>query len=53
MNPESEIVKRIYCGVEVDVLVDMNHSSLVRHREREIVVEIADLILERSLAKTA
>jgi hypothetical protein len=38
-----------YCGLSVEVVWQMSHSSLIRYRDREIVIETKDLSLQRSL----
>ena len=53
MNANSEIRKATYFGIEVEILAQMNHCSLIRHQDREFVVDTADLALKLSLAKAA
>ena len=53
MNANSEIGEATYFGIEVEILVQMEHSSLIRHQDREFVVDSADLTLKLSLAKAA
>jgi hypothetical protein len=53
MNAKHENLKGIYCGIEVEILAHWNHCSLVRYREREFIVETADLVVRQSLAKAA
>jgi len=53
MDAHSEIRIATYFGVEVEVLVQMDHCSLIRHNGREFVVETADLKKRMSFAKAA
>ena len=53
MNANNQIAKATYFGIEVEVIVQMDHCSLVRHQDREFVVDTADLTLRRCLAKAA
>jgi len=47
------IVKAFYCGIEVEIICQMNHCSLIRFNERSFVVDTADLVLEQNLSQTA
>ena len=47
------IVKAFYCGIEVEIICQMNHCSLVRFNERSFVVDTTDLVLEQNFKKTA
>jgi hypothetical protein len=47
------IVKAFYCGIEVEIICQMNHCSLVRFNERSFVVDTTDLVLEQNFNKTA
>ena len=47
------IVKAFYCGIEVEIICQMNHGSLVRFNERSFVVDTTDLVLEQNFKKTA
>ena len=38
-----------YCGLSVEVVWQMSHSSLIRYRGREFVIETKDLSFQRSL----
>jgi hypothetical protein len=53
MNANSETKLAIYFGIEVEVLAQMDHCSLVRHQDREFIVDTADLALRMSFAKAA
>ena len=47
------IVRASYCGIEVEVICQMTHCSLVRFNERSFVVDTTDLVLERNFKETA
>ena len=47
------IVKAFYCGIEVEIIYQMNHRSLVRFNERSFVVNTTDLVLEQHFKKNA
>ena len=53
MKANSEIRKPTYFGIEVEIVVQLDHCSLVRHQDREFVVDTADLTQKLSLAKAA
>ena len=53
MKANSEIGKATYFGIEVEILVQMDHCSLVRNQDREFVVDTADLTQKLWLAKAA
>ncbi len=38
-----------YCGLSVEVVCRMEHSSLIRYRDREFVINTEDLCCQRSL----
>ena len=42
-----------YFGIEVEILVHMDHCTLVRYQQREFIVETADLISRQAFAKAA
>ena len=46
-------MKAKYFSIEVDLLCELNHCSLVRYKDRSFVVDTADLVLERSFKQTA
>jgi hypothetical protein len=46
-------IKAKYFGIEVDLLCQLNHCSLVHFKDRSFVVDTADLILERTFKQTA
>ena len=46
-------IKAKYFGIEVELLCQLNHCSLVRFKDRSFVVETADLVLERNFKQTA
>ena len=45
-------IKALYCGVEVELIYQMNHCSLVRFKERSFIVDTADLVLEQDFKET-
>jgi len=45
--------KATYFGIEVEILMRMNHCTLVRYQQREFVVETADLSSRHTFAKAA
>ncbi len=47
------IIRALYYGIEVELICQMNHCSLVRFKERSFVVDTADLVLERNFKNTA
>ena len=47
------IIEVLYCGIEVELICQMNHCSLVRFKERSFVVDTADLVLEQNFKGTA
>ena len=47
------IVKAFYCGIEVEIICQMKHCSLVRFNERFFVVDTTDLVLEQNFKETA
>ena len=53
MNAKHETGKASYFGIEVQILMCMNHSSLVRYQGREFIVDTADLISSQALARAA
>ena len=42
------IIKALYYGIEVEVVFQMKHCSLVRFNERCFVVDTADLVFEQN-----
>jgi len=46
-------MKAKYFSIEVDLLCQLNHCSLVRYKDRSFVVDTADLVLERTFKQTA
>jgi len=46
-------IKAKYFSIEVDLLCQLNHCSLVRFKDRSFVVDTADLVLERNFKQTA
>jgi hypothetical protein len=54
-NPTNAIliVRAFYCGIEVEVVCQMTHCSLVPFNERSFVVDTTDLVLERNCKETA
>ena len=53
MNAKDERAKWSYFGIEVEILVCLNHCSLVRYQGREFIVDTADLISTRTFAQAA
>jgi len=53
MKANSEIGKATYFGIEVEILVQLDHCSLVGNQDREFVVDTAELTQKLSLAKAA
>jgi len=47
------IVNAFYCGIEVEIICQMNHCSLVRFKEKSFVVDTSDLVLEQNFKTTA
>ncbi len=47
------IVRAFYCGIEVEIVYQMTHCSLVRFNERSFVVDTTDLVLGQNFKKTA
>jgi hypothetical protein len=42
------IAKALYCGIEVEVICELDHCSLVRFNERSFVVDTTNLVLEQN-----
>jgi hypothetical protein len=53
MNINDETGKGSYFGIEVKVLVCLNHCSPVRYQGRELIVDTADLIWSQPLGRAA
>jgi hypothetical protein len=53
MNAKEQMGKAGYFGLEVEMLVRLNHCALVRYQGREFVVDTADLISRQTRAKAA
>jgi hypothetical protein len=47
------ITKAFYCGIEVEIICQMKHCSLIRLNERSFVVDTADLVVEQDSKETA
>jgi hypothetical protein len=47
------LVKAFYFGIEVEIICQMTHCSLIRFNDRSFVVATADLVLELNFKKTA
>ena len=45
-------IKAKYFGIEVELLCQLNHCSLVRFKERSFVVDTVDLVLESNFKQT-
>ena len=45
-------VKAFYCGIEVEIICQMNPWSLIRVKGRSFVLDATDLVLEQSFNKT-
>lgn len=46
-------MKAKYFSIEVDLLCQLDHCSLVRYKDRSFVIDTADLVLERNFKQTA
>lgn len=46
-------VKAFYCGIEVEIVCQMNYCSLIRFNQKSFVVDTADLVVERDFEETA
>jgi hypothetical protein len=53
MNVKDEMGKGSYFGIEVEILVRLNHCSLIRYQGREFIVDTADLMSSQTLAQAA
>jgi len=53
MNGTYGTERATYFGIEVEILVHMDHCTLVRYQQREFVVETADLSSRQTFAKAA
>jgi len=53
MNTEDEMGKWSYFGMEVEILIRLDHCCLIRYQGREFIVDSADLISSRTLAQAA
>jgi hypothetical protein len=53
MNAKDEMGKANYFGIEVEILLRLNHCCLVRYQGREFIVDTADLISRQTLAQAA
>jgi len=53
MNRTYGTQRAIYFGIEVEILVHMDHRTLIRCQQREFIVETADLISRQTFAKAA
>ena len=53
MNGTHGTQRATYFGIEVEILVHMDHGTLVRYQQREFIVETADLISRQTFAKAA
>jgi hypothetical protein len=49
----TQLVKAFYFGVEVEIICQMTHCSLIRFNDRSFVVATADLVLEQNFKETA
>lgn len=47
------VMKALYCGIEVELIHQMNQCSLVCFQQRSFVVDTADLVLEQHFKETA
>jgi len=50
-DSRSEVAE--YCGLSVEVVLQMAHSSLIRFRDREFVIHTEDLRFQRSMSRAA
>ena len=53
MATTNSTVMATYFGLKVEVLMKMEHCSLVRFREQELVVETNDLVFECAFSHAA
>ena len=53
MNDKTRTEIAEYFGLKVEVIDLMEHCALVRFRDREVVVEAADLVFVRMLRQVA
>ena len=53
MNEKTRTEAAEYFGLKVEVIFRMEHYALVRFRDREFVVEAADLAIMRTLRQAA
>jgi hypothetical protein len=53
MNGTYGTERATYFGIEVEILVHMDHCTLVRHQQREFIVETSDLSFRHTFAKAA
>jgi hypothetical protein len=53
MKTKDGIGRGNYFGIEVEILVRLNHCCLVRYQGREFIVDMTDLIGRQTLAQAA
>jgi hypothetical protein len=53
MNGTYRTERATYFGIEVEILVHMDHCTLIRYQQREFIVETAELISRQTFAKAA
>jgi hypothetical protein len=53
MKTKDGIRRGNYFGIEVEILVRLNHCCLVRYQGREFIVDTTDLIGRQTLAQAA
>jgi hypothetical protein len=53
MNVKDEMGKGSYFGIEVEILVRLNHCCLIRYQGREFIVDTVDLMSSQTLAQAA
>ncbi len=53
MNAKDEMGKQSYFGIEVEILVRLDHCCLVRYQGRDFILDTADLISRQTLAQAA
>jgi len=53
MNPTGNKTTAEYYGLQVEIISQMDHCSLIRFHGREFIVDSADLVFGRSLQQAA
>jgi len=53
MNEKTMTEAAEYCGLQVQVICQLEHSALVRFGDRQFVVDAVDLRFDRTLRQAA